>query len=219
MNSVDKRKSVKRDYDLIAEQYGKEFGSYIEDLDIYDEFEKYLHKGGSILDLGCGTGRTYAHFSKKGYQYVGLDFSNKMKEKAFDLHGEFPYIVDDIMDVKEHFGADSFDAVFAVYSLFHLPKEDFEQTIVNIRDLLKAGGVVLLSYQKGEGEEFVDEPYLKEEGRGILYMNYMDKSYVDKLLKDNGFEIKYETEKHEEGEGVIGEDGNDAVYVIAKKQK
>lgn len=219
MNSTDKRNSVRRDYDLIAEQYGEEFGSYIEDLDIYDEFEKYLPDGGNILDLGCGTGRTYAHFSKKGYQYVGLDFSEKMKEKAFELHGKFPYIVDDIMNVKEYFGSESFDAIFAVYSLFHLPKEDFEQTIANIHDLLKVGGVVLLSYQRGEGEKFVDEPYLKDEGREILYMNYMEKLYVNQLLEKTGFEKVFEAEKHEEGSGVIGDGGNDAVYLIARKGK
>ena len=218
MNSADKRNSVKRDYDLIAEQYGDEFGKYIEDLDIYREFEKYLSDGASILDLGCGTGRTYAYFSEKGYKYTGVDFSEKMKEKAFALHGEFSYIVDDIMNIKEHFGEGSFDAVFAVYSLFHLPKEDFEQTIANIRDLLRDGGVVLLSYQLGEGEAFVDEPYLKDAGREILYMNYMSKLHVDGVLESNGFEKLYESEKHEEGDGVIGENGNDAVYVIARKK-
>ena len=38
MNSIDKRNNVKTDYDLIAKQYGEEFGNYIEDLNIYEEF-------------------------------------------------------------------------------------------------------------------------------------------------------------------------------------
>ena len=38
MNSEDKRNNVKKDYDLIAEQYAKDFGTYIEDLDVYEEF-------------------------------------------------------------------------------------------------------------------------------------------------------------------------------------
>ena len=70
MNSEEKRNSVKRNYDLIAQQYGKDFGIFIEDMDIYKTFERELPKGATILDLGAGTGRTYAYFSKRGYGYI-----------------------------------------------------------------------------------------------------------------------------------------------------
>jgi radical SAM protein with 4Fe4S-binding SPASM domain len=73
MNSEDKRDSVKKDYDLIAEQYAKDFGTYIEDLDIYAKFEEHLPKEAIILDLGAGTGRTYSYFNEKGYSYINLN--------------------------------------------------------------------------------------------------------------------------------------------------
>lgn len=60
MTSSQKRDAVKKNYDLIAEQYGMEFGTYIEDLDVYEELEKRLDKNAKILDLGAGTGRTYS---------------------------------------------------------------------------------------------------------------------------------------------------------------
>lgn len=71
-NTVDsnKRKGVRKNYNLIAEQYGIDFGIYIEDLDIYEEFEKHLLENAKILDLGAGTGRTYSYFSAKDYQYI-----------------------------------------------------------------------------------------------------------------------------------------------------
>lgn len=31
-----KKDSVRKNYNLIAEQYGKDYGTYIEDLDIYE---------------------------------------------------------------------------------------------------------------------------------------------------------------------------------------
>ena len=101
MNSEEKRNNVKKDYDLIAEQYGKDFGTFIEDLDVYEEFEKELPAGAIILDLGAGTGRSYSYFSKKGYNYIGLDFSPKMREEAFKIHGEFPYILDDMINIMK----------------------------------------------------------------------------------------------------------------------
>jgi len=100
ISSEQKRDSVKRDYDLIARQYGKDYGNYIEDLDIYKVFEKELPNGATILDLGAGTGRTYSYFNKKRYAYIGLDFSQKMKEEAYKIHGEFPYIIDDMINIK-----------------------------------------------------------------------------------------------------------------------
>ena len=83
---------------------------------IYKAFEKELPKDATILDLGAGTGRTYAYFSKRGYNYIGLDFSPEMKKEAFRIHGEFPYVLDDMMNVKKYFKYNSIDAVFAVYS-------------------------------------------------------------------------------------------------------
>lgn len=61
--SLDKRNSVKNNYNLIAEQYGQDFGTYIEDLDVYEEFKKHLIK--------------YSYFNKQDYEYIGLDFSKK----------------------------------------------------------------------------------------------------------------------------------------------
>ena len=217
MNSIDKRNNVKKDYDLIAEQYSEEFGNYIEDLDKYQEFEKYLLPKSTILDLGAGSGRTYAYFNKKGYNYIALDFSEKMKEYAFKLHGEFPYIVDDMLNIKNHFDNESVDAVFAVYSLFHLPLDDLKILIKDIYDILKDNGIIFLSFSIGNGEKLVDEPYLKENGKNILYMNYLTKDEIYNLLNNNNFNVLYETEKHEIGDNVIGEDGNDAIYIIARK--
>lgn len=54
-SSFDKRQSVQKNYDLIAEQYSNEFGTYIEDLDVYEKFEQHLVENAKILDLGAGS--------------------------------------------------------------------------------------------------------------------------------------------------------------------
>lgn len=218
MNSVDKRNAVKDNYDKIANQYANEYGIYIEDLDIYEEFEKELKPEATILDLGAGTGRTYKYFHDKGFNYIGLDFSKSMKDKAFELHGEFNYILDDMVNIKNHFIDNSIDAVFAVYSLFHLPTEDLKSVLLDIKDILKQNGIVLLSCSLGNGEKMVDEPYLGDEGNGVLYMNYITREGLYDLLNVCGYDIIYEKTKHEDGTGVLGEDGNDAIYIIARKK-
>lgn len=219
MNSEEKRNNVKNDYDLIAEQYGKDFGTFIEDLDVYEEFEKELPAGATVLDLGAGTGRSYSYFSKKGYNYIGLDFSPKMREEAFKIHGEFPYILDDMINIKKYFKDNSVDAVFAVYSLFHLPQEDLKRVLSDIYDILREGGVFLFTYQLGSGEEFADEPYLGEKGKNALYMSYQTDDEMESILKPFRFIKLYKKEKAETVEGAINSNDNVTVYRIIRKSK
>ena len=218
MTSEEKRNSVKRNYDLIAEQYGKDFGTYIEDLDVYKNFEKELSKQATILDLGAGTGRTYSYFSKKGYNYIGLDFSSKMKEEAFKIHGEFSYILDDMINIKKYFKNDSIDAVFAAYSLFHLPEEDLKKVLSDIYDILKDNGVFLFTYQLGTGEEFANEPYLGKKGKNALYMNYHSNKEMESFLKPFKYIELYKNEKTETVNGAINSNDNVTAYRLIKKK-
>lgn len=219
MTKEDKRNSVKKDYDLIAKQYADDFGTYIEDLDIYAKFEEHLPKDAIILDLGAGTGRTYSYFNKKGYNYIGLDFSSKMKEYAHKIHGEFPYILDDMINIKNHFNNNTVDAVFAVYSLFHLPDEDLKTVLKNVYEILKYNGVFLLSYQVGTKEEFADEPYLGEQGNNVLYMNYQTEEKMKSLLSHFDYDTVYQKEKIETVDGAINSNNNITIFKILKKIK
>ena len=218
-SSFDKRQSVKKNYDLIAKQYSEDFGNYIEDLDAYEEFEKYLNPNAKILDLGAGSGRTYSYFNKRGYEYIGLDFSEEMRNYAYKLHGEFPYILDDMMNLKNYFADNSLDAVFAVYSLFHLSKEDFKKLFTDIYDVLKVNGVFLFTYQIGKGEEIVDEPYLNEVGKKVLYISYQTNEQIKKLLDSFSYIELYRKEKIETSTSAINSNNITTAFLLVKKIK
>ena len=55
--SIEKRKSVKDDYNAIADMYAEEFGKKFEDIEVIRKFEDGLVKGSYILDLGGGTAK------------------------------------------------------------------------------------------------------------------------------------------------------------------
>lgn len=172
-----------------------------------------------ILDLGAGTGRTYSYFNAKGHQYIGLDFSEEMKNKAYKIYGEFPYIIDDMVNVKGHFTNDSLDAVFAVYSLFHLPNDDLNKLFSDVYDILKINGIFLFTYQIGQGEEMTDEPYLKEKGKKALYMSYQSNEDIKNLLNQFYFEELFRKEKVETSDMAINTNEITTAFVLVKKIK
>lgn len=48
-----------------------ENGSYAADLPLWEELA--ARQGGTVLELGCGTGRVALHLARRGYAVVGLD--------------------------------------------------------------------------------------------------------------------------------------------------
>ena len=118
-----------------------------------------------------------------------------MKDCAYNLHGEFPYIVDDMVNVKKYFSNNSLDAVFAVYSLFHLPKNDFNNLFSDVYDILKVNGLFLFTYQIGQGKDMVDEPYLNEKGKNSLYMCYHTNEEINDLLHSFSYTELFKKQK------------------------
>ncbi len=215
INSIQKRESVKRDYNIIADEYSAEFGRKYEDIEVVEEFMSKLKADSKILDLGGGTGKLTELFIQRGYNAICYDFSKEMMRKSKEFYPNVPYILDDMI---EHFENNSFDVIITFYSLFHIPKEELDKVFSNIYDLLKQNGVLCFVVQLGNGEDFIDEPYLKENGKKVLYFNFFTKEQINELLQKHNFQKIYEIEKEEVGENELGEDGNNKIFIIAKKK-
>lgn len=216
MDSIDKRNSVKEDYDLIADKYCKEFSNVIEDKDIINSFLGDLDYNSKIIDLGGGSGKITNYLINNNYDAVCYDFSSSMKKNAMRLFPNIPYILDDIVNIKNHFSNNSIDGIISLYCLFHIPKENMKKLFDDINNVLKDNGYFLATFQLGEGEDFVLEPYLNN-NKKVLYMNYYSEEEIYELFKNSGFEIISSFHKKEIGNNVLGEDGNDAILVISKK--
>lgn len=217
VDSITKRESVKKDYDAIAEAYAKDFGKEYEDIEIIDKFMNLLNPASKVLDLGGGTGKLTDLLIKNNHKATCLDFSKEMRRKAKEYFGDIPYILDDMLNIKNHFEENSLDAIIAFYSIFHVPAEDLDKLFSDMNSVLKEDGILCFSVQLGNGECFVDEPYLKEAGKDVLYLNFFTTELINSLLKNNGFEKVFETTKNEVGENELGNDKNQKVFVIAKK--
>jgi SAM-dependent methyltransferase len=65
-----------------------ECGSYDADLPLWEELAAAA--GGTVLDLGCGTGRVALHLARRGHPVVGLDVAPELIEALRDRAGDLP---------------------------------------------------------------------------------------------------------------------------------
>ncbi len=136
-----------------------------------------------VLDIGCGSGLPVARELAKRFHVTGVDISAEQIRRAREnvRHAEFFH--SDIMALD--FPAASFDAVVALYVIFHIPRGEHERLFRNIRRWLKPGGY-LLATLAGKPEEAYTEPDFF--GAPMYWSNYGIAEYRV-MLAESGFEI------------------------------
>ncbi|MBU5460382.1 class I SAM-dependent DNA methyltransferase [Anaerostipes sp. MSJ-23] len=135
--------------------------SYTEFARVYDEFmdqtpydlwcdnlltilkKHHMKENGSILELGCGTGKMTRRLAKKGYQMTGLDSSLEMLEVAGNMQeDDILYILQDMVSMEM---PGKFDAVVSVCDCMNyiLEEEDLKMVFQKVRSYLKEEGVFI----------------------------------------------------------------------------
>ncbi len=107
----------------------------------------------TLLEIGAGVGRDGKFFQDQGMRVICIDLSSEMavfcKQKGLDAR---------VMDMGDlQFPAASFDAVYAMNSLLHLPKTEFPLVLGQISRVLKPGGLFYLGVYGGYNHEGIRE--------------------------------------------------------------
>lgn len=113
-----------------------------------EELAGKLPENAHVLELGCGFGRMTRVLLDRGFQVTALDVSEKMIRLARD------YVPEAVLvhgDASEFCSAETYDAVLAWDSLFHLPPERQRPMMERISALLKPGGILLMTSGMKEG--------------------------------------------------------------------
>ncbi len=145
--------------------------------DLYCEFEKYLLPNGKILDVGCGSGRDSAYFSRQGFTVTAIDLSMEI----CNIASKIPDITVINTDFSEIQYVEEFDGIWACASLLHVPKSHMNHTVDKLFKALKYDGVLYASWKYGRRERY-DE-------HGRFYSDYNKKSLVELFSKYNEVEI------------------------------
>jgi len=182
------KKFVKESFEKAAENYT----NAIENIGLWKSEEyvidKYFDKDKSILDIGCGAGRTTFNLYEMGYKnIIGLDLTPEMisaaktinKEKKTDIE----FIVGDAVELK--FEDNSFEqALFSFNGLMQIPeKKNRIRALKEIKRVLTKNGIFIFTTHDRENNDNFKEFWEKEEK--IWEAGNQDKriyEYGDKIL-------------------------------------
>lgn len=113
----------------------------------YKEF--LLDPGGSLLDIGCGSGWLSAYFATRGMTVVGVDISQEQINAADKLKASLGlenlrFQCADMMNWDTDIYQSTFTHIFVSAFLHHLPSDELERMFRKIAFVLKPGGKVYL---------------------------------------------------------------------------
>ena len=114
--------------------------------------DQFLPSGGSILEIGAGTGRYTLELVRRGYSVTAVDMSaallDECRKKIADdkLGNQVRFVVADARDLGQVEEKD-FDAVLLMGPLYHLVVDDDRKAALKeAYDRLRKGGVIFSAF-------------------------------------------------------------------------
>lgn len=104
-----------------------------------DKVAKHVPAGATVLDLGCGTGRSARLLADRGYRVTGSDLSEKFLDRSLESD-TLKLVAADAMALP--FPDRTFDAVSSYCFIEHVP--DVGRVIDEMLRVTKPGGTILI---------------------------------------------------------------------------
>lgn len=146
-------------------------------------FTGRIPPGELCLDLGCGAGRDLAWFATQQLNIIGADFSAGMLAQAKQVSTR-PLTQLDMRHLC--FADQAFSGIWSNAALLHIPIQDVQAVLLEIRRVLRPEGWLDLTMQEGAGEQFETNPYHGEAQR--LFVRYSSEE-MQTRLETAGFRV------------------------------
>ncbi len=152
-----------------------------------------------ILDCGAGGNQPpLSLFKEYGYDTYGIENNDKQIDAAY----EFSKLRDQELNIikgnmkKLPYSDQEFDAVYSYNSIFHMKKEDIEESIIEIKRVLKTNGLLFLNFLSvddfmcGIGIELGNMEFEQEEDNDKVIHVFHEDIEADRYFKDMKLIIK-----------------------------
>ncbi len=169
-------------YERHAEAWDRNrIGALIQEREWMERFIALLPLGGSVLDLGCGSGQPIArHLIERGFAVVGVDSSPALIAKCQSRLPKGEWIVADMRTLSLR---RRFDGLIAWDSFFHLSHEDQRRMFAVFREHASPGAPLLFTTGTGHGEAIGSF-----QGESLYHASLSPEEYGS-LLESHGFRV------------------------------
>jgi 2-polyprenyl-3-methyl-5-hydroxy-6-metoxy-1,4-benzoquinol methylase len=135
-----------------------------------EEIGQYLPPKGRVLDFGCGFGLFSLYYASTGRerQLTGIDLNPARIERARKSAKKLGLdnVRYEVGDVLEWQPEASFDAIYMLDVIHHLPAERVPDFLTKLRSILAPGGILVI-------KEVADRPFFKR-----LFTLFLDRLMV-----------------------------------------
>ena len=185
--TLDERKqTVRTGYDALSNRFGEWMARVEGDPweRFLDDVAQRLPADASVLDLGCGNGAKTARLAGR-FEVTGVDISERQVELARAAVPGATFVQADFVELD--FPAETFDAITALYSIVHVPRDEQKPLLARILRWLKPGGLFLASMSHVGGEDRTDE------WLGVpMFFSGFDAETNRRLVREAGFEVLFD---------------------------
>ena len=169
-------------YERHARAYDQDRGKSLQERAWLDQFLTWVRPGGTVLDIGCGSGEPIARYLiELGLEVTGVDSSPSMIELCRERFPDSEWLVADMrkLDLSRRF-----DGVLAWDSFFHLGMDAQREMFALFASHAQPGAPLMFTSGPSEGESigsFRGEP---------LYHASLDSIEYERLLTTAGFVVR-----------------------------
>lgn len=162
----------------------------------------------TLLEIGAGTGQDSLFFMENRLEVTAVDLSEshikKCREKDIDAH---------IMDFSNmRFEDSSYDCVYAMNCLLHIPNDEITNVINELRRVTKDGGYMFFC-QYGTSGVDCDESIRSNDEKGDRFFSFRSYARFKEIIKGAGLDII------ESDSFVVGEDKYNMQYFVLRNHK
>lgn len=153
----------------------------------------HIPEGGSILDIGCGTGELVMALAKDGYRSSGVDLSAEMIEKARGeakaqgLAGDFQ--VGDMRKLHQLYQEPLNGVLCFGNTIVHLTNmQEIREFFAQVFELLHPGGRLLfqiVNYDRILAKRITELPVIKNDEKQLTFYRHYDYDSTANLIHFN----------------------------------
>jgi ubiquinone/menaquinone biosynthesis C-methylase UbiE len=143
----------------VAATYARDSGLHLPEQALFQKYASIID-GKSILDIGCGGGRTTEYLLPIAGRYIGIDYSSAMVNKC---KTRFPQAKIEVCDVRNMgcFSSNQFDFIlFSFNGIDYMDHKDRIQAIREIHRVLRVDGYFMFSTHNKEIASKISNPTL-----------------------------------------------------------